>query len=298
MKPFFALTIRSQNKFVGLLMLCLSFTILSSNVQANEQTLEIENGTAFTIPAILTLPEAKNSDQAKFPVVIMLHGTGSDKNEAGGGYVSMAESFAKAGIASIRMDFRGSGTSKADYQDYNISTALNDVGAVMQYIQQSSELDADRIGIMGWSQGGTMALFEAAQNDKIKSVLTWAAATDLTGIITNEMYEEAKKQGYAELKFDWRPSLKLGLKWMDEVKQADIYSSIANIKAPILAINGEKDDVVLPENATKIINASKNNQSEVFIIPNADHTFNIFTDDKTAVNQLIDKTIAWFSKGL
>ena len=72
----------------------------------------------------------------------------------------------------------------------------------------------------------------------------------------------------------------------------------SNSSAPVLAINGSEDTVVDPVNAQRIVDASKNEKSKVLIIEGADHTFNIFTGDMTAFNQLIEATVDWFSKTL
>ena len=72
----------------------------------------------------------------------------------------------------------------------------------------------------------------------------------------------------------------------------------SNSSAPVLAINGSEDTVVDPVNAQRIVDASRNEKSKVLIIEGADHTFNIFTGDMTAFNQLIEATVDWFSKTL
>ena len=45
--------------------------------------------------------------------------------------------------------------------------------------------------------------------------------------------------------FDWREPLELGERWFQEVAETNILKVTADIKAPILAING-KDDTTVP----------------------------------------------------
>lgn len=260
-----------------------------------EQVIFIENG-EHEIPAILVMPEVAEGETV--PAVVMLHGTGSDKDEAGEGYKMLAPKLADANIASIRIDFMGSGDSTANYEDYNITTAVSDASATAKFLETVDGIDPERIGIMGWSQGGTMALHAAAADETFKSVLTWAGATDLSMLFTEEMYQEATENGFAVMEFDWRDSLNLGLQWMDEINSSDVLDSVAKINAPILAINGDKDDIVLPENAEKIIAASSNEDSKTFILENADHTFNIFTGELTEFDALCEETANWFSTTL
>jgi hypothetical protein len=246
------------------------------------------------IPAVICIP---NGD-GPFPLVVMLHGTGSDKSEAGGGYLLAAPALAGAGIASVRFDFIGNGESTADYIDYNFTSAVDDTNVAFAYAASLPRIDGHRAGIMGWSQGGTIALLAAGYNPAYKSVLCWAGAPDLSGVGSLEAYEIAKENGYYELTFDWRTPLKLGLQWFDEAYGTDVLEVFSNSSAPVLAINGAEDTVVDPINAQRIVDASRNSESKVLLIEGADHTFNIFTGDMTAFNQLIEATVDWFNKTL
>jgi len=246
------------------------------------------------IPAVICIPKG----DGPFPIVVMLHGTGSDKSEAGGGYLLAAPALAEAGIASVRFDFIGNGESTADYIDYNFTSAVDDTNIAFAYAASLPRIDGHRAGIMGWSQGGTIALLAAGQNPAYKSVLCWAGAPDLSGVADLEAYEIAKENGFYELTFEWRSSLKLGLQWFDEAYGTDVLQVFSNSTAPVLAINGALDTVVDPVNAQRIVDASRNNESEVLLIEGADHTFNIFTGDMTAFDQLIGATVDWFVKTL
>jgi hypothetical protein len=254
-----------------------------------EYHLSIPNGD-YEIPAIVTLPMGGSS----LPAVVMLHGTGSDKHEAGGGYDLMAPAFAEAGIASIRIDFIGTGESQVDYIKYNYTTAVSDAVKAMEFMQGISVVDPTRIGVMGWSQGGTIALLAAAHNRSFQSVLTWAGAPDLTVVGDEAAYQVARDQGYSMLEYDWRSPLKLGLQWFDEVYATDVLEVFSHSDAPVLAVNGAMDTTVDPVNAEWIVAASADEDSRVALIQGADHTFNIFTGDMTAFEELMGLTADWF----
>ena len=51
---------------------------------------------------------------------------------------------------------------------------------------------------------------------------------------------------------------------------------------------------VPPQTAEKIIKASENKDSEVYLLKGADHTFNIFSGDMTAFDELCEVTVEWF----
>lgn len=250
----------------------------------------------YKIPAIITIPKVEN--EKKVPLVVMLHGTGSDKHEAGGGYDYAARAMAEAGLATIRFDFIGTGDSQIDYREYNFTTATTDTADVLAYAKTYKEIDAEHVGIMGWSQGGSIAMLVAGQTDDYQSVLTWAGATDLSGQISDKEFEKAQKDGFIVREFDFRTPLNYGFQWIQDSRNVDILKTFANSTAPVLAINGSKDVVVEPKNAELIAKASKNKQSTSYILEGADHTFNIFSGNLSAFEQLVDKTIEWFNSTL
>ena len=209
------------------------------------------------------------------------------------------------GIATLRIDFMGNGDSTASYTDYNYTSAVIDAKAAADYLAGLEAVDADNLGVMGWSQGGTDALLAAeAHPDTFKAVVTWAGALDLTGdaLFAGTTFEDAQAQaeetGSYTMTFDWRDSLDLGARWFQEVADTDMVEVVANIKAPILAINGQTDTTVTPDNAEKIVEASTNEASEVLLIENCDHTFNVFSGDFTALHETVDATDAFFQAQL
>jgi len=257
----------------------------------------VNNG-GHDIPAVVTMPTGAEGEM--FPVVIMLHGTGSNKDEAGGGYLLLAPFLAKNGIGSIRFDFMGNGDSEADYIDYSFTTAVADANRMIEYAQELPNADPSAIGIMGWSQGGTIALLTAGVNDAVVSVVTWAGAPNLrySSLFTEEGYAEALENGYSMLEFAWRDSLRLGLQWYEDVLNTDVLEVFSRSAAPVLAIIGGGDVVVEPETAGLIAGASSNEASEALVLEGVDHTFNIFSGDMTAFNRLSVLTLEWFADTL
>ena len=158
-------------------------------------------------------------------------------------------------------------------------------------------IDRDHVGIMGWSQGGRLALLTAARNDVFTTVLTWAGAYDQKGG-EQKQYEIAKKDGYYEVIYDWRAPLKQSPAYYECAMAIDYAAEVANIKAPILAINGKEDTTVLPETAQKIVDASTNPDSRVLLLDGADHTFCVFSGDDTVLKTMVQDTIDWFNKTL
>ena len=259
---------------------------------------------AHEIPATLTLPVSASKD-AKVPGVVMLHGTGSNRDEAGMGYALAAPRMAADGTATLRIDFMGNGGSTASYRDYNYTSAVIDAKAAAVYLAGLETVDGGNLGVMGWSQGGTDALLAAeAHPDTFQAVVTWSGALELNGASLfagtsfEDAYAQAKKEGFYTMTFDWREPLELGERWFQEVAETNILKVTADIKAPILAINGKDDTTVTPDNAEKIVKAAANADSQLLLVDNCDHTYNVFSGDFTALYQTVDATAAFFQAQL
>ena len=209
------------------------------------------------------------------------------------------------GLATLRIDFMGNGDSTASYRDYNYTSAVIDAKAAADYLAGLETVDGGNLGVMGWSQGGTDALLAAeAHPDTFQAVVTWSGALELNGASLfagtsfEDAYAQAKKEGFYTMTFDWREPLELGERWFQEVAETNILKVTADIKAPILAINGKDDTTVTPDNAEKIVKAAANADSQLLLVDNCDHTYNVFSGDFTALYQTVDATAAFFQAQL
>ena len=256
--------------------------------ESMKETVRIESlNKKYEIVSVVTRPDTEE----KVPAVILCHGTGSDKHEVGNLYVHLADALANAGIASVRFDFIGNGESTEDYRNYTLTSAQEDVKAVKQYIIHHPHLDETKIGIVGFSQGGSVALLSACAQADIQCLVAWSAALSLGGLVSEAMRKEAEAQGWAWLNFDFRESVRLSKTWMDEADQMDILSQMKQRSFPVLAIAGRQDEVVPCKCAEKIVASSNHTDSEVMLV-DTDHIFNVLDNDEIWPS-VIEKTVSW-----
>ena len=282
--------------FLLVFVLCIASAALAETPGYIETVVSIDAGD-HQIPATVCMPTAEDT----YPAVVMLHGTGSTRDEAGGGYAYAAPVLAeKYGVATIRIDFMGNGESTADYTGYTFESAVADAVAAAEYMAAQENIDGEHIGVMGWSQGGTDALLAAGQHPEIfKSVVTWAGAPDLGLLLTDEDYAEAQQNGYFTMEFDWRDPLNVSLQWCEDVKNIDVLDVFTAYEGPVLAIHGTEDTTVDPDWSNKIAGTSTNEASGTCFIEGMDHTFNVFTEeDLHSLYTAIDATGEFFAATL
>ncbi|HWP68953.1 MAG TPA: alpha/beta fold hydrolase [Rectinemataceae bacterium] len=247
------------------------------------------------IPATVCLPVGQPGET--FPAVVMLHGTGSNREEAGNGYRMLAPYMAENGIASIRIDFAGSGDSAADYVEYTWSSGASDAAAAADFMAKLAAVDPQRIGIMGWSQGGSVAILAASRYSEFKALLTWAGAVDMSAYMASQ-YAEALVKGFTKMTFEWRTPLNLSLQWYEDVKSISLRDELNNFYGPVLAIAGSADEVVPLSALDDIVASAAGNDKAKLLIDGADHTFNVFTGDLGKYNELRNATTSWFKEKL
>ena len=278
-------------------VLVLAFVSLSALADVLSTPLMLDNG-EYEIPAIMTSPEGT----VVVPGVILLHGSASHKNEVGDLYLRLAEQLANNGIASIRIDFAGTGDSPVDYTHYTLKTAVRDAEVALAFLRSQPQVDDHRLGVVGFSQGGLIAQLLLAQQPGIKSFVAWSSvASDGIGPFADmfeTLYMKAKREGQVEQQFAWRPPLTISYEWFEQVMANQSLSGMAEYTGSVLAIAGSNDTVVPPAAATRLIVASGSDVARAVIIKGADHIFNVLDENANQDEQLLEVTTEWFTEAL
>ncbi|MDE3144445.1 MAG: prolyl oligopeptidase family serine peptidase [Bacteroidota bacterium] len=107
--------------------------------------------------ATLTYPKTKGP----FAVAVMITGSGlQDRDETVMNhrpFAVIADYLTKNGIAVLRVDDRNIGKSKGDVNNATSADFANDVIASIQYLLTRNEIDKNKIGVIGHSEGGFIA---------------------------------------------------------------------------------------------------------------------------------------------
>lgn len=88
----------------------------------------------------------------------------------------IAETLARRGIATLRLDDRGVGGSDAGPATVTTADLADDVRAATAYLRARPEIDARRIALVGHSEGGIIAPMVAASDAGIRGIVLMAAS--------------------------------------------------------------------------------------------------------------------------
>ncbi|MDQ6524165.1 alpha/beta fold hydrolase [Nocardioides sp. LHD-245] len=146
-----------------------------------------------TIAGTLTTPEGAGP----FPAVVLLTGAGAqDRDEAGFGhkpFLVLSDALTRAGYAVLRTDDRGVGGTTGSDDDATYEDLTADALAMTDFLRARPEVDAERIGLLGHSQGGYLAPLAAARAPEKVAFVILVAGPAQTGC------EVLKYQGRAQL---------------------------------------------------------------------------------------------------
>jgi len=252
----------------------------------------------------LNLPEGVTNP----PVILLLHGFTGSRNEMEipsvkeGVFSRAARFWAEQDIASLRIDFRGSGESEGALADTTLDGQVRDGLAALDYLAGRPDVDARRMAIVGWSMGGAVATGVAARTEHdIDAMALWAPGTNMAASITFVLGPETVRQGLAagdnvvEATLPWGTRIELKGGFFQSLFSFDPVAEITSFTGPLLVAVGSNDTVVFPQPASGQILLDYHSGEDELINWPMDHSFNAQENSET-VDRLIDTTGAFIRK--
>jgi len=252
-----------------------------------------------TIPAVLTLPLREGA----FPLVVMAHGHGGSKDE-NGGFAAIAESLAARGVASVRMDFPGCGSSSEPFARNNITNMLADLRAARAAAIAAASIDARRVGIFGYSMGGRLAILSGGEGYKSLGLLAPVGLAGPSPMYTfmggSEKYaalsSKAAAEGHVLFTTPYGQVQDLGRQWFDDNAKADCLGAIAAFSGPVLFVTGTADTIIPLEHVQQTAQAAlKSPCVELVQVAGADHGYGFYGGDPAIKVQVVEAVASFFA---
>lgn len=127
------------------------------------------------LSATLVLP---NNSAGPFPVSVFVHGDGALPYDDHGYYRALWNTLAYRGIASFSWDKPGVGASQGDWESQSMDDRSEEVIAAIEAIKRHPEVDADNIGLIGYSQAGWVMPRVAEKSDSVKFMVMVSGAVN------------------------------------------------------------------------------------------------------------------------
>lgn len=141
----------------------------------NSEEIEFQNKEAkIKLSGTFTYPEGEGS----FPAVVLISGSGAqDRDEtifAHKPFFVIADCLTNNGIAVLRYDDRGTGESGGNFINATTEDFASDANAAVQYLLSRKEINKNKIGLIGHSEGGLIAPMLANKSDDISFIIMLA----------------------------------------------------------------------------------------------------------------------------
>jgi len=145
------------------------------------EDVKFDNNTAgITLAGTFTYPKSGRN----FPAVVLVSGSGAqNRDEELMGhkpFLVLSDYLTREGIAVLRFDDRGVGESTGKHSEATSSDFSTDVLAAVDFLKTRKEIDKNKIGIAGHSEGGMIAFIVAKDNKDIAFIVSMAG-TGVTG---------------------------------------------------------------------------------------------------------------------
>ena len=173
----------------------------------------------------------------------------------------IATALAAKGIAVLRFDFTGLGSSEGDFANSTFSSNVADLVRAADHLRETRKGPAI---LIGHSLGGAAILAAAGQIPDAKAVVTIAAPSDpahVTGLFKDRI-EDIRKHGKVEVQLAGRP-FHITSEFLDDIAEHGLMAQVTKLHKALLIMQSPTDDTVGIDNATRIFVAAKHPKSFV-----------------------------------
>jgi len=251
-------------------------------------------------------------------------------------FLVLSDYLTRHGIAVLRADDRGMGKSTGNFAAATTFDFSTDTEAGVAYLKTRPEIDPCKIGLIGHSEGGIVAPIVAARDREVAFIVMMAgsgvpgdqvlpaqiqaieeasgknhadAAKDaaqerrLIALVETEKDQAVLEKELRETMAGDVPDAMIGAQikelsspWFRYFMTYDPATALRKVTCPVLAINGEKDTQVLPQQNLPAIRAALeqagNKHFEIDELPGLNHLFQTATTGVPAEYAQIEETIS------
>jgi dipeptidyl aminopeptidase/acylaminoacyl peptidase len=217
------------------------------------------------------------------PTVILLHGLSGNRGEM----LSVAEAIVPAGYNAVLYDLRNHGDSEGEISTLGY-LETEDVQAVIDELVQRDDVDAERIGLMGHSMGGIIAVRAAGRVPELKAVIAQSSFTSINDLAADfiPLLTGGSAMPFLSQMLDRLAGV--------PVTQVNSLSDLTSLEfPPLLYVHGDADAVVNISHSERLYEATRNTK-DLYVVEGAGHS----DIDQITPEEYSERIIAFFDEHL
>ncbi len=248
-----------------------------------EERVSFSNDRGQTLRGVLHHPAGSQWHAA----AILCHGMESNKESDK--IVALSRRLAEKGILALRFDFACAGESSGRFEEITYSGEVEDLKAAFSLTLRHP---VQKVGILGSSMGGTVALLFAAEEPRVASLVTIAAPLHPEKI-TDKLLSRDEVQRWRQSGFVVYHGQRINVSLLDDLQKIHVSEAVKKISCPALVIHGDADETVPVEEAYELY-AQLRGRKKIRILKGADHRLS----DPSLLEAALDECIDWMIQHL
>jgi alpha-beta hydrolase superfamily lysophospholipase len=226
-------------------------------------------------------------DSAPSHAALLVHGAGVTREE-GGFFTRLADGLAEAGVASLRCDLPGHGTSDGRQEDLTLSSMLNVIRSGLDHLRGLAELSSVSLVAASFS-GGVAAYYAAKMPAEVSRLVLFNPLIDYKKRFVDEkraweggrISEKAGRQLLEQGFVGHSPTFKLGRPMLNEVFWLQPRTALHEISAPTLIVHGT-EDTFIPVESSRAADSQLTCEHQLIELEGAQHGFAVHDDPEYA----------------
>lgn len=182
--------------------------------------------------------------------------------------VRISSALAERGIATLRFDFTGLGSSQGEFANTNFSSNVQDLLLAAQFLREHYQAPAL---LIGHSLGGAAVLAAAGSIGEARAVATVNAPSDPAHV--SHLFEDAiadiQVQGEVEVTLAGR-KFRIQRQFLEDIAEQNLLKKVKTLHKPLMIFHSPADTIVDISHAARIYGAAKHPKSFVSL-DDADH---------------------------
>ena len=254
---------------------------------AQREVVRWKSGDGTTIEGVMIKPVDFDAKK-KYPLLVVIHGgpTGVDQPVIQWDRYYPIEQFVAKGALVLRPNYRGSAGYGAAFRALNVRNLgvgdYADVISGVDYLIAQGYVDKDRVGAMGWSEGGYISAFITASSDRFKAVSVGAGISDWMTYYVNTDITPFTRQYLKATPWD-DPEI---------YKKTSPISYITKAKTPTLIQQGDRDKRVPVPDSFELRQALEDRGVPVKMV--LYHGFGHPVDKPKEQRAVMEENLHWF----